>query len=307
VTGPSGTLPIGVPTPFAVQALGATLAPAGGVTVIYTLTSGTATLGCGQSTCSVTASGDGHAQMNVIAVDGTLSIVTASLTNGSSLEAQFSGGTPPVLASLTPELSLAAGTTLTWTVQALALANGVPASGQSVRWTSVSGIVAPAAAVLSNSAGIATQTLTVGPLAEGQLATINACVNGTSNCAVFSVIGARPEYATLVGVSGTSQTIAASGTPGEVVLRVLDMDGNPMANGTVSFYEALYAWTPPCEPHAICAQGVLLASQSATGTTAIDGSVSFTPLSMPGVATDLVGIAATGNTSTVGVEIQQGP
>jgi hypothetical protein len=85
------------------------------------------------------------------------------------------------------------------------------------------------------------------------------------------------------------------------------MDGNPMANGTVSFYEALYAWTPPCEPHAICAQGVLLASQSATGTTAIDGSVSFTPLSMPGVATDLVGIAATGNTSTVGVEIQQGP
>ncbi len=304
VTGPSGAIPIGVPTPFAVQALGSTLAPAGGVTVIFTVTSGTATLGCGQASCSVTASGDGRAQMNVIAVDGTLSIVTAWLTNGSSLEAQFSGGTPPVLASLTPELSLAAGTTLTWTVEALALTNGVPAAGQSVEWTSVSGIVAPSAAVLTNPSGIATQTLTVGPLAEGQLATINACVNGTGSCAVYSVIGARPEYATVVAVSGTSQTIAVSGTPGQVVLRVLDMDGNPMANGTVLFYQALYAWRPPCEVHTVCAQGVLLASQSATATTAIDGSVNFAPASIPGVATELVGIAATGNAGTVSVGIE---
>lgn len=305
VTAPFNTIPIGVPTPFAVQALGPTLAPAGGVTVNYAVTSGTATLGCGQTTCAVTSTGDGRAQMNVTAVDGTLSIVTALLTNGSSLEAQFSGGTPPALTALTPRLSLAAGTALTWTVQALALINGVPAPGQSVQWTSASGIVVPAAAVLTNSTGIASQTMTVGPLAEGQLATINACVNGTSSCATFSVIGARPEYATVIAVSGTSQNVAASGTPSQVVLRVFDMDGNPMANGTVSFYQALYASTPPCEPHTVCAQGVLLATQSATATSAIDGSVSFTPASMPGVATELVGIAATGNTSTVGVAIEE--
>jgi hypothetical protein len=307
VTGPFNTIPIGVPTPFAVQALGPTLAPAGGVTVIYAVTSGTATLGCGQTTCPVTASGDGRAQMSVTAVDGLQSVVTASLTNGSRLEAQFSGGTPPALASLTPELSLAAGTTLTWTVEALALTNGSRAAGQSVLWKSSSGIVAPAAAVLTNANGIATQTLTVGPLAEGQFATINACVNGTSSCAVFTAIGARPEYAMLVAVSGTSQTLSVSGTPNQVVLRVLDMDGLPMANATVEFYQALYAGTPPCEPHAVCAQGVLLASQSATATSAIDGSVSFTPLSLPGVTTQLVGIAATGNTAMVGVGIQQGP
>jgi hypothetical protein len=305
VTGPFNTIPIGVPTPFAVQALGPTLAPAGGVSVIYAVASGTATLGCGLATCPVTASGDGRAQMSVTAVDGSQSVVTASLTNGSSLEARFSGGTPPALASLTPKLSLAAGTTLIWTVEALALANGVPAARQSVLWTSAAGIQAPAATVLTGGNGIATQTLTVGPLAEGQLATINACVNGTSSCATFSAIGARPEYATLVAVSGTRQTLSVSGTPSQVVLRVLDMDGNPMANGTVTFYQALYAWTAPCKPHAVCAQGVLLASQSATATTAIDGSVSFTPLSMPGVTTELVGIATTGNTSTVGVAIQQ--
>lgn len=301
LSGPSNTIPIGVPTPFVVQALGPALAPAGGVTVVYTVTSGTATLGCGQRTCPITASGDGRAQMNVIAVDSSLSIVTASLTNGSNLEAQFCGGTPPALASLTPRLSLAAGTILTWTVQALALSNGVPQAGQQVQWTNTGGIQAPAAAVPTSSAGVATQTLTVGPLAAGQLATISACVNGTSSCVAFSAIGARSEYATLAAVSGTSQTVALSGTPSQVVLRVFDMDGNPMANGTVAFYQALYAWTPPCEPHVVCAPGVLLATQTATATSAIDGSVVFTPMSLPGVATNLVGEAATGNAAVVGV------
>ena len=307
VTAPSNTVPIGVPVPFAVQVLDGTLAPAGGVTVTYSVVSGTATLACGQPTCQVTATGDGRAQMNVTAKNSSLSIVTASLTNGSSLEAQFSGGTPPVLSSLTPRLSLAAGTTLNWTVQALALIKGSPAAGQSVQWTTATGIVAQSAAVLTDSTGVATQMLTVGPLAEGQLVTVKACVNGTTSCTTFSVIGARSEYATMISVSGTSQTIAATGTPSQVVFRVFDMDGNPMANGTVSFYQALYAWTPPCNPHTVCTQGVLLASQSTTATTAIDGSVSFTPASMPGVATELVGIGATGNTSSVGVSIAQGP
>ena len=307
VTAPSNTVPIGVPVPFAVQVLDGTLAPAGGVTVTYSVVSGTATLACGQPTCQVTATGDGRAQMNVTAKNSSLSIVTASLTNGSSLEAQFSGGTPPVLSSLTPRLSLAAGTTLNWTVQALALIKGSPAAGQSVQWTTATGIVAQSAAVLTDSTGVATQMLTVGPLAEGQLVTVKACVNGTTSCTTFSVIGARSEYATMISVSGTSQTIAATGTPSQVVFRVFDMDGNPMANGTVSFYQALYAWTPPCNPHTVCTQGVLLASQSTTATTAIDGSVSFTPLSLPGVATELVGIGATGNTSSVGVSIAQGP
>ena len=307
VTAPSNTVPIGVPVPFAVQVLDGTLAPAGGVTVTYSVVSGTATLACGQPTCQVTATGDGRAQMNVTAKNSSLSIVTASLTNGSSLEAQFSGGTPPVLSSLTPRLSLAAGTTLNWTVQALALIKGSPAAGQSVQWTTATGIVAQSAAVLTDSTGVATQMLTVGPLAEGQLVTVKACVNGTTSCTTFSVIGARSEYATMISVSGTSQTIAATGNPSQVVFRVFDMDGNPMANGTVSFYQALYAWTPPCNPHTVCTQGVLLASQSTTATTAIDGSVSFTPASMPGVATELVGIGATGNTSSVGVSIAQGP
>jgi hypothetical protein len=307
VTAPSATIPMGVPTPFTVLALGTDLTPAGGVTVIYTVTSGAATLACGLPVCSVTATGTGQATMNLTANGSALSIITASLTNGSSLQAQFTGGTPPVLAALTPQLSLAAGSAFPWTVQALLLANGAPASGQSVLWQSSAGITAPSTAVLTNAGGIATQALTAGPLAEGQLATIHACVNGTSQCVSFTVLGARPEYATLQAVSGTTQSMAASGTPSQITLRLLDMDGNPMAGGTVEFYQALYAWSPPCSPHAVCAQGALLSAQAATASSALDGTVNFVPATLPGVATNLLGEAATGNTSALNVAIEQHP
>jgi hypothetical protein len=307
VTAPSGTVPVGVPEPFTVTALGPDLSPAGGVTVTYTVTSGPATLGCGQQVCAVAATGDGRATMSVTATGSALSIVTASLTNGNSLQAQFTGGTPPTLAAVTPQLSLAAGATFIWTVQALALANGAPASGQSVVWQSATGIAAPGSAVTTGANGMAAQRLTVGPLAEGQQVSISACINGTSACVSFTALGARPEYGVLEAVSGTSQSLSSSGTPAQITLRLLDMNSNPMAGGTVSLYQALYAWSPPCAPHAVCAQGALLGAQSSTATSAVDGTVSFTPASMPGVATNLVGIAASGNTSTVDVVIEQHP
>jgi hypothetical protein len=303
---PANVEPIGVPVPFAVTALGASLAPAGGVTVTFTVVSGTATLGCGQKSCAVTTTGDGRATMNVTAVNGTLSIVTASLTNGTSLQAQFTGGTPPTLAALTPQLSVAAGATVAWPVQALVLSNGLPQAGQSVTWQAATGFKA-SVAVTTNASGIATQNLTVGPLAEGELASISACLSGTSHCVTFSALGSRPEYATLVPVSGTEQSLSTSGTPSPIVLRVLDMDGNPMASGTVTLHESLYAWAPPCPPRGRCVPPELLAKQTATAISALDGTVTFTPATLAAVPTSLVGLAVTGDSSSVAIGIEQRP
>ncbi|HEV2133830.1 MAG TPA: IPT/TIG domain-containing protein [Terracidiphilus sp.] len=309
VAAPSNTVPIATPLPFTVAALGPNLAPAGGVTVTYSVTGGTAQLSCGQPTCSVTATGDGRATLNVIAVNSTPSVVTASLSNGSSVQSHFTGGAPPVLTALTPRLSVAAGATFTWTVQALVLSDGAPVSGQSVAWqTGVTGISVQGSATATTSAsGIANNTLTVGPLAEGQSAVIPACLNGTSQCVTFTAIGARPAYAMLTPISGTLQTLSVSGTPAEIVLRLLDMDDNPMAGGTVSLYQALYAWTPPCPPHGRCAASQLLSAQQSTAVSAVDGAVIFTPAALPGTPTLLKGLAATGSSSTVTVAIEQHP
>lgn len=309
VTAPSNTVPMATPIPFTVAALGPGLTAAAGVTVTYAVTSGTARLACGLSSCSVTASGDGLATMNVVAVDSAASVVTASLTNGSSVQAHFSGGIPPVLTALTSQLSIAAGATVTWTVQTLVLSNGVPASGQSVVWhTGAAGISSLSSeAAITNSAGIATNLLTVGPIAEGQTASIQACLNGTAQCVTFTAYGARPEYAILKPVSGITQSLRVSDTPGQIVLRLLDMNGNPMAGGTVALYQALYAWAPPCPAQGRCAASQLLAAQESSAVSAVDGTVTFIPASLPGTPTLLKALAATGNTAAVNIAIEQHP
>ncbi|MGA2351879.1 MAG: IPT/TIG domain-containing protein [Terracidiphilus sp.] len=306
VTAPMSTVPIGVAEPFTVTALGSKLIPAGGVSVTYTV-SGTATLACGLKTCVVTATGDGRATMNVTPIDSSWSIVIASLANGSNLKAEFCGGTPPTLASLSPMLSLAAGATVTWTTQALALKNGLPSSGQTVAWQTTAGITMQSGSVTTNANGIAAKALTVGPLTEGLTATAKACLNGTTQCVTYTAFGARPEYATLEAVSGTWQSLPMQGTPSQIILRVLDVDGNPMAGGMVTLYQALYAWAPPCPPQGRCAQSMLLATQAATATSALDGSVTFTPASLPGVATNMTAVAVTGNTASLNLAIEQFP
>jgi hypothetical protein len=308
VTAPANTVPVGTPLPFTVTALGKTLKPAGGVSVTYTVSSGNAKLGCGQTTCVVTATGDGTATLNVTAIDSTASIVTASLTNGSLLQAHFSGGTPPVLSALSPMLSLAAGATLTWTTQALVLNQGAPVSGQAVTWQAGSGINAPgAASSTTDSNGIAIKTLTVGPLAEGQQATAKACLNGTSQCVTFQAFGARPEFAVLQPVSGVAQSVAPAATPGLITLRLFDMNGNPMAGGIVTLNQSLYAWAPPYPPHGRCAESQLLTRQTSAAISALDGTVTFAPASLPGVPTKLVGLAASGSLSTVSITVEQHP
>jgi hypothetical protein len=309
VTAPANTVPANTPLPFTVTALGADLTAAGGVTVTYAVTSGAATLACGSSVCQIVTTGDGLATMNVAATNAAPAVVTASLSNGSSLQAHFSGGTPPVLSSLTPQLSLAAGTTFTWTVQALALTSGMPSAGQTVIWQSAaSGItVSGSTSAQTNSSGIAGKTLTVGPLAQGRTSTINACINGTGQCVTYTAFGARPQYATLQPVSGTSQHLATGATPDPIAMRLLDTNGNAMAGGTVALYQALYAWAPACSPHVVCPPSVLLSAQSATATSGIDGMVTFTPATIPGVATNLQAVAATGNTAVLPIAIEQHP
>jgi hypothetical protein len=305
---PMNTVPIGVQQPFTVIALGANMKPAGAVTVTYTVTSGNAVLGCGQSSCPVTATGDGRATMSVTATGSTWSIVTVSLANGASLQAQFAGGTPPSVTALTHMLSVAAGATVNWPVQALVLSGGVPVNGQSVVWSPGADIsIQSSYSQNTNQTGVATQTLTVGPLAEGQVTTATACLNGGSQCVTFTAMGARPEYATLQPVTGTAQSFAVDGSATPITLRVMDMDGNPMAGGTVSVYQAVYLWAPPCPPHGRCAQPMLLVSTDSTATSALDGTVTITPAYLPGIPTTTNGIAVTGNTATVNFQIEQHP
>ena len=82
----------------------------------------------------------------------------------STLQLSDNRCTPPVIAPLTPTLSIAAGATVNWTTQAIALSNGAPVPGQILAWQATSNIKpigTPAST--SNSSGIASKALSVGP------------------------------------------------------------------------------------------------------------------------------------------------
>ncbi len=305
LSAPQGLAPLNVPQQFSVQAVGVDGKPAAGVTVQYALTGGVATLGCGQSSCAATTGGDGLASLAITATSASVAAVTASLQNGAAVQAQFAGVAPAVLTAVTPTLYIAAGASIAWPVQAMAQISGSPASGQQVTWQSGSGIAAPSSPTTTDGNGMAWATLAVGPLAAGQTATANACLG--SSCAALSAFGARPQFATLMGLSGVSQTMAAGTTPAPVVLRVLDMNGHPLAGGTVSVTQSLFSWTPPCPPHGRCAEAHLLARQTTTLTSALDGTISLVPLTLAGVPTSLSGIATTGNTAALSFQVEQHP
>jgi hypothetical protein len=309
LSAPLGSVPMGVPEPFAIRAINVTTqTPAVGVTVSFAVTEGTAALGCGQNLCGATTAGDGTAMMTVTPNSAAVAQVTASLANASSVLAEFTGAIPPSVAALTPNLYVALGATVQWPVQALVVnPSGVPVAGQMIAWTAAGqGMKVSAIQNISDANGLVSNTIAAGPFSVSTNATVNACIGGTTNCATYTVTPVHPETAALLPWSGTSQYIPVNQTFTPVLLRVTDAFGHPLAGATVTLAESLEGWTEPCPLQGSCAPAPVLGEQTFQATSGIDGSVTFAPLSAGGLAGRLWVMAATGN-ATLNFELDVHP
>ncbi|HEX3663567.1 MAG TPA: IPT/TIG domain-containing protein [Acidobacteriaceae bacterium] len=309
VTAPPGSAPIGVPQLFTARALDvASQQPAVGVTVTWSITEGTAGLGCGQSSCSAVTGGDGTATLAVTANTAALAQITASLTNGSNVIAEFTGSAPPAIAALTPALYVALGATTQWPLQAMVVSSsGAPIGGQSVIWSlGGAGLSVASGQTTSGSNGIAQNQLTAGPLNASVAAAATACLPGSSSCATFTVIPVHPETAVLLAWNGTVQYVSRSQSFAPVTLLVTDSFGHPLAGAAVTIAERLMGWTAPCQDDERCAVGPGLAEQVVQVTSGLDGTATFTPIASDGLASRLMVTAMTG-TSTVSFELDVHP
>jgi hypothetical protein len=308
VTAPLGIVGTGVPIPFTVKALAADAqTPAAGEIVTFTVTKGTASLGCGEVSCTVLSGGDGMASISVSATSATLAQISASLSDGASVLTEFTGSTPPSIAALTPNLYVAIGASASWAPQAQLLNNGVPLSGQSVTWSAGTGVTPVMTTSVSGTSGIASGQITISPLIAGADVPVYVCLPGNITCATFQIYSVHPEVAQLVAVSGVGQAINASATPAAVVLRVTDAIGHPMAGGVVNFYETLKQWTPDCPAQGRCPSAPTLATQTVQAISGADGLVTLTPLTENGVPTRLFVTAVTGNVASLDFEIEMHP
>ncbi|MGB7136152.1 MAG: IPT/TIG domain-containing protein [Acidobacteriaceae bacterium] len=308
LSGPQGAEPIGVPVTLVLRAIDRTTGnPAAGVTVTVAVTEGTAALGCGLNTCTATTAGDGTARFAVTATTTALAQLTASLANGSSVLAEFTGAAPPAVVGMTPTLYVAMGSTVSWPVEAMVMsAGGVPVAGQAIGWSGTTGVAVTAGQTASAANGTSANTMTAGPFAASVSTTAQACLTGTGSCAAFTVISIHMETAALAAWSGTEQWIGVAGTFAPVVLKVTDAFGHPLAGAAVTFYETLDGWTEPCAGTEACAAAPVLGQASMTATSGIDGLVTLAPLEPQGMAARLHLLAVTGE-ATLAVELNAGP
>jgi hypothetical protein len=309
VTAPMGTVPIGVPQLFTVRALNvANQSPAAGVTATWSVTQGTVALACGQNACSEVTGGDGTATIAVAANAAAPAQITVSLTNGSSVIAEFTGTAPPAIDALTPPLYLAMGAKAQWPIQAIVVnSSGAPVSGQSVAWLpGGDGVSLSSGQTTSGSGGITQNQLAAGPFSASVAATASACLPN-SGCAIFTVIPVHPETAMLSAWSGTVQYISRSESFAPATLLVTDAFGHPLAGAEVTFAEKLTGWTAPCQDHEGCVAGPVLAEQVIQATSGLDGTVTITPLAPNGLASRLTVTAMTGGTSSLSFELDTHP
>jgi hypothetical protein len=308
VTAPQNAVPIGVPIPFIVRTVGGDgTTPAAGLAVTYTVTEGSALLGCGQTACTTTTGGDGQAAITVTAQNSSPAAVTASLKNGARIVAQFAGATPPAIAAVSGSLYLGAGAIFNWSPQAIVLSRGVPYAGQTVTWSASGAATVAASSTTSDTNGIAWTQVTAGPLIADASATVSACLEGGASCASFVIAGVNPETATLAADGGTEQSVGINDAVAPVGVRVVDAAGHAMAGGIVTFYETLRQWTPACAAMGPCPQGAVLAQQTVQAVSDTDGLVTLNPLTQGGVATRLTVLAVTGYAGTLNISIERHP
>ncbi|ACO33124.1 MULTISPECIES: IPT/TIG domain-containing protein [Acidobacterium] len=306
---PSGVVPMNVPESFTVRALGPNLTPAAGIPVTFSVTEGNAALGCGATSCQVTTAADGTATIAVTANSTALAQVTAALASGADVLAEFTGSAPNSIYALTPNLYVAIGGTTTWSPSALVLENSQPAAGAGVLWqTTSSGVSMTSQAVSdSNSNGVATGKLTVGPLNAAAGGTVQACVVGNGSCTAFNIVPVHVETAAMEPVSGTSQSIDETATLAPAVLEVTDAIGHPMAGAVVTFHETEFAWAPTCAGDSVCPSPHILSQQTVQAISASDGTVSLTPMPNNGQAVKLVVQATVGASAEYDFELAQNP
>lgn len=286
VSAPSGTVFTNVTAtvPFAVKAVDSDgITPLAHTAVTFTTTTGQVNfVACGQPTCTLFTDSSGVASSIVIPLaDGAITLSAASSIG--TVTASFSAFTRvQTITATNPILYLAEGSVLTWTPQVTLADNGASPAGITVQWNPLSGPISfhPATSI-SDAQASAQTSATTGPLAAHTQATGEACAWSTL-CAPLTVHGVANSRLRLHAVSGTQQDLSAPTAFAPVILKVTDIAGHPVAGAEVTLHQTVEPWLPPCPDAGRCPIPPVYATSTTTLVSGLDGTVTFSPLELPG-------------------------
>ncbi len=313
IAAPSGMLPVGTRTTFAVRmTLPDGITPIAGLPITFNWTGPAQITGCLASPCTVTTDAGGLASASITtSTFGSITLAASAL--GLSQTASFTAVSRSVSA-LQPIIYIAANTTVQWTPQIAVIQNSVPAANLDVTWTGLAGFSVSPASTTTDTQGIASTAATPGPLTSGAQASAQACAwnagadpNLPALCATFTAIAVDPSALRIAIVSGANQIVTLPTAFAPVVLRVTDTTGHPVAGASVNLYQTVDALEQPCPTRGPCPIPPVLAASTATALSDTNGLVSVTPLQIvaTGETTNLA--AATGTQGFTALSLTQLP
>lgn len=312
VSAPSGQVFTGTPSsvPFAVQLLqGDGVTPIAGAAIDLSLTAGQARFdACGAGTCTLLTGAQGKiattitplaaGPVTLLASSGVGGTVTASFTALARLQS---------LTALNADLYIAAGGHVDWPLQVLATDNAAPVGGTPVQWSANSGGVTFSATTTAvDAAGLAQAVSGIGPLSANATASISACA-WTSICASFIAQGVAPDQWGIEVIGGAGQSVAPGAALAPIVFRVVDSAGHPVAGASVYIHQTVEPWAGPCPATGRCPAAPVYGGSSTTSISAIDGTVSATPMDLAGQPVIANIVAASGTQGFVSLTVARHP
>ena len=312
VSAPSGQIFVGSPgtTPFIVKALQADgTTPLANTTITFTATGSVRFNACASS-CTLSTDASGLASTTVtplspgpvtLSAFSPIGSVTASLTAITHIQ---------TIIATNPILYVAAGTSLTWPLSVTLTDNGASTFNLPVQWTTLSGPITLNPSMTTPDIQSTTHTIaTLGPLAGNTQATAQACA-WTSVCTTFTATAIDPAQWQLEILTGAGQSPSASATLTPVVLRVHDPANHPIAAVPITIHQTVEPWTPwtlSCPDQGRCPISPTYNSSTTTLISALDGTVTITPLELPAQPEVTHLAASTGTQGFLSLTLQKQP
>jgi hypothetical protein len=287
-TGATAALPFGVQL---LQPDGVT--PIVNASVQFAVMSGAAGFGAcaGGSMCALRTDAMGMVSTTVTGGGAGPVVLSAGEVSGSAgVEVTLTDANPLRAALIANAASyLAAGASATWTISLGATQDGLAAAGVPVVWTASSGVTLSSGTTVTDGAGSAAVTVSATQMSAGT-ATVTGCVWGTV-CTSWTVTAVDSSQWRVAVANGAAQSVSAGTALASVTLGVTDTAGHALQGAAVSVYQTADGWEGLCPVPGRCAASPVLATVQSSAISDSSGSVTVTPLEVPGLP-QVVNIAA---------------
>ena len=296
-------------TPFAVRVLLADgVTPVAGELVSLSVVSGSAGLAAcnGGSACMLRT--DATGLVSTVVTPGAAGNITLQLADGSSTQmATFTAvANRRSVVATTPGIFVAEGQTVSTTLAAMAMQNGVAAGGVAIAWTGSTGFAVLGLVGVAAADGSASMAAVAGPLSAGQQASATVCAWATV-CASFTATGVANAALQAGVLTGANQSVTGGAAPSPVIVQVADPLGDAVAGSPVAIYQTVTALDAACPVHGRCPAAPILLEQASTAVADAQGRVAIVPLTIPGTATNTQIAVSTGTQGFASTVISSAP